>query len=1182
MRRTLGVMFLAWGAACTCQKEMPDGKDVTAPTWPPDAVITLTDVTETGATASWPDASDDVGVTGYIVEKEGQRLAETTTPTFALTGLAVGTHERLTVKARDAAGNESPLLTAEAGGAPRFTLPSTDESISTDFCAAMQFFFTGASAPQQGADASKLSCDVIAAIHGRALTPSGTVLPGVRISIHGRPELGSTFSRADGAFDLVVPAGQHTVTMAAPAFLTAQRQVLAVKGRFQQLEEDVVLLRVDEKSTAVALPAGGFHEASSHTDESGSRVVRLFIPPGTTAVADMPDGTTRPLSTVTLRVTEYTVGQRGPQAMPASLPGASAYTFAAEFSVDEARAMGAAGVTFSQPVAYYVDNFLSAPVGSFVPRGSYRPAEAQWKAGSNGLVVQALAGGLDVTGDGAVDSEMPLLAGEADVIASKLTMGNQYVRAETTHFSTDDDNYAWVCSGTCAGSGGKVPGACPGGCKETGSIIDVQNQTVSESVSIPGTGIAAFLHSHRQPRPSFSLDVPLLTGADGGVKGASAGRVVLEVGGRQMTVDAPDAGEGEVVRVSWDGKDAFGRTVRGPVNATVKAGFVYGGMYVRTGGTARRGGGVTTTIVLTPPSFAAWPPIDGVVEVGPTRQKAFISKSQEVLLGNWTGPEALGGLSLGILHGYSASTGTLYTGTGDTVRTSDLGATVQVFAGGGNSRLETGPAKGAGLNQPSHLVAGADGSLYFVDNSRVVRKLSADGATLSSVAGNLASRGFGGDDADAKAALFSGIDGLAVTPAGDLYIADTDNQRIRRVDGKSGIVTTVVGSGMRGVPAVGDSPTATKLDAPKTLLVSRDGSLYFFAFGGGAVGDILFKLTTDGRLEKAAGGASSGGSTPLEAASPFGVSFSTFGKRMAEGPDGSLYITDNRATLRRIAPDGRVSLVAGGGTSVEDGVSGSAVRFADVMGVAADAEGRVYVADRGGSGMRPGGRVRVIGVDGRISTVAGDGTLPLGRTPDVDMPGPAARLGQTREVVALADGRVLFAEAWFGTVQVLQPQRGLSLGERAVGSGDGSELYVFDPSGRHLRTIETLTGAVSWRFVWNGQGQLGTIVDRNGDETQVLRDGQGRFAGFRAKDGHVLTATVDESGRLKSLVDGRMRTVKVGWNAAGLPESWEDANGTQRASSTTPMAGWLAIPTRSGTKSDWCVSRCAVGTPSPP
>ncbi|MBE2254007.1 MAG: RHS repeat protein, partial [Myxococcus sp.] len=200
------------------------------------------------------------------------------------------------------------------------------------------------------------------------------------------------------------------------------------------------------------------------------------------------------------------------------------------------------------------------------------------------------------------------------------------------------------------------------------------------------------------------------------------------------------------------------------------------------------------------------------------------------------------------------------------------------------------------------------------------------------------------------------------------------------------------------------------------------------------------------------------------------------------------------------------------------------------------------MADRGGSGMRPGGRVRVVGVDGRISSVAGDGTLPLGRTPDVDVPGPAARLGQVREVLALPDGRLLFAEAWFGTVQVLAPQRGLSLSERAVGSGDGQSLYVFDTSGRHLRTVETLTGAVTWRFEWGTDGALAAVVDRNGNRTQVLRDGQGRFAGFQATDGQRLTATVDAQGRVTSLADGRMRTVRVGWNDEGLPASWEDAN----------------------------------------
>jgi surface antigen len=721
----------------------------------------------------------------------------------------------------------------------------------------MQFLVQGPAALQQSVDPSKIGCDVIASIHGRVLSPEGVGLPGVTVSIHGRSDLGRTMSRSDGAFDLVVPAGQHTVTLSASAFLTAQRQVVTERGRIANLDEDVVLLREDERSTAVALPAGGFHEASVHSDDAGTRAVRLFIPPGTMAFAQMPDGTRRALSTITVRVTEFTVGDRGPLAMPASLPTASAYTFAAEFSVDEARAMGAVGVEFTQPVAWYADNFLSAPVGSVVPRGSYRPAEAAWRPEPNAVVVNVVAGGLDLDGDMGADGLLPLLPSESSVLGVALPAG-AYVRATTTHFSTEDANYAWQCNGTCAGSDGTVPGNCPGGCKESGSIIDVQNQTVSEAMRIPGTPLTALLHSHRQPRPSFSLDVPLITGADGGVKGAQAGRVVLEIGGRQLTEEAPDAGEGSIVRVSWDGKDAFGRTVRGPVTARVKAGFVYSGQYVRRPNIDLR------------PQFAGFAG-SGAVTVGPTRRNAFIWKSQDVLLGNWVGPEALGGLSLDVLHGYSASTGTLYTGSGDTVRTSDLGATLTVHAGGGSTRLEMGPAAGAGLNQPSHLVVAPDGSLLFVDNGRAVRRLATDAQMLSTIAGTLAGTGFSGDGQDAKSARFSAIDGLAVSPTGDVYIADTGNHRIRKVDAVTGVVTTVVGTGTRGVPPSGVSAMGASIDSPRTLLAGRDGSLFFFISGGGGFGDILYRLTTDARLEQVAGGVMAGAGRPLECTRSRGV-----------------------------------------------------------------------------------------------------------------------------------------------------------------------------------------------------------------------------------------------------------------------------------------------------------------------
>ena len=104
----------------------------------------------------------------------------------------------------------------------------------------------------------------------------------------------------------------------------------------------------------------------------------------------LPDGSARALPTITVRATEYTVGPDGPSAMPDVLPEASAYTYAVEFSVDEADAAGARGVRFSAPVVNYVENFLDFPVGTPVPVGWYDADAAEWKAAPDGRVVQVV------------------------------------------------------------------------------------------------------------------------------------------------------------------------------------------------------------------------------------------------------------------------------------------------------------------------------------------------------------------------------------------------------------------------------------------------------------------------------------------------------------------------------------------------------------------------------------------------------------------------------------------------------------------------------------------------------------------------------------------------------------------------------------------------------------------------
>src|SRR5262249_56083785 len=96
----------------------------------------------------------------------------------------------------------------------------------------------------------------------------------------------------------------------------------------------------------------------------------------------------QPRSTLHVRSTELTVGPNGLAAMPAALPATSAYTYCTDLSVDEAVAAGATDVTFSKPVAFYVENFLSLPVGSRLPVGSYDKKRGVWVPELDGLAIK--------------------------------------------------------------------------------------------------------------------------------------------------------------------------------------------------------------------------------------------------------------------------------------------------------------------------------------------------------------------------------------------------------------------------------------------------------------------------------------------------------------------------------------------------------------------------------------------------------------------------------------------------------------------------------------------------------------------------------------------------------------------------------------------------------------------------
>ncbi|MEZ4664872.1 MAG: hypothetical protein R2911_45660 [Caldilineaceae bacterium] len=287
------------------------------------------------------------------------------------------------------------------------SLIATPLDEQTSFAESIAFLYSGPNAVQTGVAAEAIVPEQAAVLRGAVRAQDGQPLPGVKIQIFGHAEYGQTLSRADGAYDMVVNAAQVTVCFELPGHLPTQRMVNAAWHDFTTLA-DVVLLPMDDVVSTIDLANSNEIQVAQNrptSDGDGNRQSTLLFEPNTGAQMVMADGATKPLSALNVRATEYTVGANGPQAMPGDLPLASGYTYAVEFTVDEALMAGAIDVQFDKPVINYVENFLGFPAGAAVPTGYYDRGRSAWTPADNGRVIHILSinGGvaaLDVDGSG--------------------------------------------------------------------------------------------------------------------------------------------------------------------------------------------------------------------------------------------------------------------------------------------------------------------------------------------------------------------------------------------------------------------------------------------------------------------------------------------------------------------------------------------------------------------------------------------------------------------------------------------------------------------------------------------------------------------------------------------------------------------------------------------------------------
>ncbi|MBL8235968.1 MAG: hypothetical protein JNM66_01010 [Bryobacterales bacterium] len=275
---------------------------------------------------------------------------------------------------------------------------------------------------------------------------------------------------------------------------------------------------------------------------------------------------------------------------------------------------------------------------------------------------------------------------------------------------------------------------------------------------------------------------------------------------------------------------------------------------------------------------------------------------------------------------------------------------------------DNGPAVSAALNEPGGVDVDSLGNLYIADflNSRI-RKVSPSGI-ITTVAGT-GVPGFSGDGAAATAAQLNYPSAVEVDSAGNIYIADTSNHRIRKVT-PAGIISTIAGNGTAGFG--GDSGQATAAALWFPLGVTRDpaGNLYI----ADAYNNRIRKITPAGVITTMAGNGTDGFSGDGAAATAAALSQPS---ATAIDAAGNLFIADRfNHRIRKVTPGGIITTVAGNGTGGfdSDGVAATAAALFYPSDIAVDFNNNLYIADQGNN------RTRKITPGGIISTVAGNGT----------------------------------------------------------------------------------------------------------------------------------------------------------------------------------------------------------------
>lgn len=274
----------------------------------------------------------------------------------------------------------------------------------------------------------------------------------------------------------------------------------------------------------------------------------------------------------------------------------------------------------------------------------------------------------------------------------------------------------------------------------------------------------------------------------------------------------------------------------------------------------------------------------------------------------------------------------------------DQGGLLTRVAGTGERGLsgDKGPPLAAQFNALHNLAIAKNDDIFLADTlNHRVRKIDRLTGLITTVAGT--EKGFAGDGGSATAARFSGIYCATLSPAGDrLLVADLDNRRIRAIDLQTGIVTTIAGNGEQGVPPDGATAAAAPLFDPRAVTADAAGNVYVLERSGHA----LRVVDREGKIRTLAGTGKKGSSGDGGAAREATLNGP---KHLCIDLDGGVIIADTENhTIRKLMPgSGTMVRLAGSGKRGKAGVGGPAlsVELNQPHGVYVHPHGDLYISD---------------------------------------------------------------------------------------------------------------------------------------------------------------------------------------------------------------------------------------------